>query len=110
MARTTPTVQAEPLTCLEEGCQRQLTVGTRVWFTWLEQASTFAFVGALGTFTARKERKKQGGAYWKAYRKRSGMLQYAYLGKSEALTLERLNASAISRFDSSRGHTASKTR
>ncbi len=109
MARTTPTVQGETLTWLEEGCQRQLTVGTPVWFTWLEQASTFAFVGALGTFTARKERKKQGGAYWKAYRKRRGMLQYAYLGKSEALTLERLNASAMRLFDASRGDTSAKT-
>src|SRR5436853_510316 len=56
MTRTTPMVQGETLTWLEEGCQRHLTVGTPAWFAWLEQASTFAFVGALGTFTARKER------------------------------------------------------
>jgi len=94
MAQTTPMVQGEMLTWLEDGCQRQLTVGTPAWFAWLEQAATFAFVGEQGTFTARKEYKKQGGAYWKAYRKRNSKLQSAYLGKSEALTLERLNNSA----------------
>jgi hypothetical protein len=61
MARTIPTVQGETLTWLEEGGPRHLTVGRPAWFAWLEQASAFAFVGALGTFTARKERKKQGG-------------------------------------------------
>ncbi len=44
-------------------------------------------------FTARKEPpgNRCGGEYWKAYRTGNGKLHRAYLGKSEALTLERLN-------------------
>jgi LuxR family maltose regulon positive regulatory protein len=66
-------------------------VGTPAWFAWLEQATTFAFVGARGRFTARKERRGRTGWYWKAYRKRFGQLRSAYLGKSAELSLERLH-------------------
>jgi LuxR family maltose regulon positive regulatory protein len=57
----------------------------------LEQVTTFAFVGVEGSFTARKERRGRTGWYWKAYRKRAGMVRSAYLGKSADLTLDRLN-------------------
>jgi hypothetical protein len=43
---------------------------------------------------ARKEHMKRGGAYWKAYRKRAGKLHRAYQGKSNEVTLERLQAVA----------------
>jgi len=71
-------------------------VGTPAWYAWLATASTFAFTGEGGTFTARKERagNKRGGWYWKAYRTQHGTLSSSYLGKSEALTLTRLNAAA----------------
>jgi predicted ATPase/DNA-binding CsgD family transcriptional regulator len=73
----------------------QIRVGTSAWYAWLEEVSTFAFTGNIGTFTARKEPKLHGGElYWKAYRKRDGKLYRAYLGKSEDVTLERLNAIA----------------
>src|SRR5207244_1531543 len=70
--------------------------GTPYWYAWLTTASTFAFTSDSGTFTARKERagNKRGGWYWKAYRKRGGTLSSAYLGKSETLTIERLQAVA----------------
>src|SRR5258708_37665701 len=45
------------------------------------------------TFTARKE-QRPGGWYWYAYRRSQGKLHSVYLGKSEELTLERLNTTA----------------
>jgi LuxR family transcriptional regulator, maltose regulon positive regulatory protein len=76
-----------------------ITVGTEAWFAWLEQASPFAFVGAGGRYTARKERAGRSGWYWKAYRMERGRLRRAYLGKSAELTLERLSAAADSLAD-----------
>jgi predicted ATPase/DNA-binding CsgD family transcriptional regulator len=95
MARTTPVVRGDILTWDVETPERQIRVGTPAWFAWLEEVSTFAFIGRSGTFTARKEPKPNGGAYWRAYRKRNGKLHRAYLGKSEDITLERLNAIAV---------------
>ena len=94
MARTTPVVRGEILTWDGETHERQIRVGAPAWFAWLEEASTFAFTSSMGTFTARKEPKPHGGAYWKAYRKRDGKLRRAYLGKSEDVTLERLHTIA----------------
>jgi predicted ATPase/DNA-binding CsgD family transcriptional regulator len=50
----------------------------------------------------RRERKRHGW-YWYAYSRRGGRLRKSYLGKSERLTLERLNAAA----QSLAGHDAS---
>ena len=68
---------------------------TDAWYTWLadQHIQSFSFRHPLGTFTARRERKRYGW-YWYAYRKRAGRLYKAYLGKTEELTLERLNAAA----------------
>jgi LuxR family maltose regulon positive regulatory protein len=76
--------------------EQEVAVGTPSWFAWLETASTFSFVCDGGHFTARKERssRQRGGWYWKAYRKQGGKLYSRYLGKSEALTQERLLAIA----------------
>jgi predicted ATPase/DNA-binding CsgD family transcriptional regulator len=94
MARTTPVVRDNILTRSVDRREHQLYVGTPDWYTWLEEVSTFAFVNDTGTFTARKEPGQHGGIYWKAYRKRDGKLHHAYLGKSQDITLERLNAVA----------------
>src|SRR5207302_4856769 len=92
----TPTVQGEILVYRQDGQEQVLTVGTAAWFAWLETASTFSFVSEEGLFTARREQAghKRGGWYWKAYRKQHGKLSSRYLGKSETLTLERLQAAA----------------
>jgi LuxR family maltose regulon positive regulatory protein len=92
MARTTPRVAGATLIARADDA-RTITVGTPAWYTWLEGATTFAFVGAGGSFTARKERRRADG-YWKAYRKRAGVVRSAYLGKSADLTLERLQTAA----------------
>jgi hypothetical protein len=44
----TPTVQGETLVYLQDEQERELTVGTPVWFAWLETASTFSFVSEKG--------------------------------------------------------------
>src|SRR5947209_14517496 len=70
-------------------------VGSSAWYTWLadEQNLSFSLRNDLGTFTARRERQRQGW-YWYAYRKCEGKLRKAYLGKSETLTIEHLHAAA----------------
>ena len=78
MARTTPRVAGATLIPRADDA-RAIAVGTPDWYVWLDEASTFAFVGAAGSFTVRKERRRAGG-YWKAYRKRAGVVRSAYLG------------------------------
>src|SRR3954452_16996849 len=68
-------------------------VGSPTWYAWLTGATSFAFMGDYGRFTAHKERRGTR-EYWKAYRHRAGRLYRAYLGKSSELTLDRPNAVA----------------
>lgn len=68
MARTTPRVEDGTLVAAP-GVTDAIVIGTAAWYVWLEQATTFAFAGVGGTFTARKERRGRTGWYWKAYRK-----------------------------------------
>src|SRR5262245_34757271 len=89
MAHATPQVTGDRL-IRPDRRDEVITVGTATWFDWLEQATTFAFVGVDGRYTARKERAGRTGWYWKAYRMERGKLRRAYLGKSSELTLERL--------------------
>lgn len=90
MARNTPRVYENRLTFAgnDEGC---IVVGTAEWFSWLEGANSFAFTSRSGKFTARKEPRGRGGAYWKAYVTVGGALHRAYLGKTSDLTLSLLN-------------------
>jgi len=97
VAHSTPLVRFDTLLYQQNGLQHSLTVGTSEWYAWLNNFPTFAFSSEYGSFTARKETagNRRGGAYWKAYRTRNGKLHRAYLGKSEALKLERLNEIAF---------------
>ena len=54
-----------------------LAVGSPAWFVWLadDAARSFSFRSPPGTFTARKERRQRGGAYWVAYRTAGGRQQ-----------------------------------
>jgi hypothetical protein len=70
-----------------------ISIGTAEWYSWLEQHHAFTFETPSTTFTARKEQRPEGW-YWYAYRRMRGKLHNFYLGKSEELTLERLNAAA----------------
>jgi LuxR family maltose regulon positive regulatory protein len=64
--------------------------GSPEWFAWLEQVSSFAFVGKSGHYSARKEAKQRGDGYWSAHLATSEHLTKRYLGKSADLTLARL--------------------
>lgn len=104
MARLTPTVRGATLVDSRSGKDEFLAVGTPAWYAWLATASSFTFQSDSGSFLARNERagNRRGGWYWKAYRTQHGVLSSRYLGKSEALTLERLNAAARMLASSSR--------
>ena len=71
-------------------------VGSEAWYAWLsnEKNSSFSFRSHLGTCTVRRERQGSGW-YWYAYRKHEGKIRKAYLGKSEGLTLDRLNRALV---------------
>ncbi len=64
-------------------------VGSAAWFAWLTAAKKFAFRDNHGKFVARSEMRRNN-LYWYAERRRAGKLTKLYLGKSEDLTLERL--------------------
>jgi len=60
------------------------------WFAWLDFVSSFAFWGKHGHYTARKERRPRGEAYWYAYLGVGKKLTKKYLGKTSGVTLARL--------------------
>ena len=60
------------------------------WFAWLDEVSSFAFLGKSGHYTARKEAKQRGDRYWYAYLSIGEHLTKKYLGKAADLTLARL--------------------
>src|SRR5215211_6068643 len=78
-----------------------LAVGSPAWFAWLtdDAARSFSFRSPSGAYTARKERRQRGGAYWVAYRTAASRQHKVYLGKAEDLTPERLDkvAAALAR-------------
>jgi LuxR family maltose regulon positive regulatory protein len=78
------------------GAAAGLVVGSPAWFAWLADgaARSFSFRSPAGAYTARKERRQRGGAYWVAYRTAAGRQHKLYLGKAEDLTPERLDTAA----------------
>src|SRR2546429_4061688 len=64
-------------------------VGSAAWYTWLAnvQNKSFSFRNEVGTFTARRERQRNGW-YWYAYRRSKGKLHKVYLGRTEELRSE----------------------
>jgi len=72
----------------------RIPVGSQLWYEWLSTAKSFSFKSQRGCFVAQCE-KRRNRAYWYAYR-RAGKLIKVYLGKTEELTLERLEQASIS--------------
>src|SRR5689334_11924345 len=67
------------------------------WLTWLESISSFAFYSRSGAHcTVRKETIQQRGAYWYSYRSLQGRTTKRYLGRTDNISLERLEAVAES--------------
>src|SRR3954469_19699305 len=71
----TAIVQEAVLTYRQGQQDVQLAVDSAGWFAWLETASSFAFMGAAGRFTARKERDGGAGGYWHAARTQAGQVR-----------------------------------
>jgi LuxR family maltose regulon positive regulatory protein len=69
-------------------------VGSPGWFAWLADGDGFGYEGEVGHFTARRELRR-GIPYWYAYRSRGGRFFKTYLGKSTALTRERLEQACV---------------
>src|SRR5690349_11044007 len=95
MARSIPRVREGSLQeqSSEDTSTDAISIGTAAWHTWSEQHHAFTFETPRMTFTARKE-QRPGGWYWYTYRRMRGKLHSFYLGKSEELILQRLNAAA----------------
>jgi predicted ATPase/DNA-binding CsgD family transcriptional regulator len=92
VAKNLPTVTGKTLLYQKQGHEQFVRVGTPAWYTWLQQARAFTFRTSSRQYTVRKEQasNRRGGWYWKAYYRRAGKLCSTYLGKSERLSLERL--------------------
>src|SRR5215472_7457066 len=73
-----------------EQTQLDIVPESPAWFGWIEQVSSFAFAGQCGHYTARKENRARGEAYWYAYLGVGQKLNKKYLGTSRELTLARL--------------------
>jgi LuxR family maltose regulon positive regulatory protein len=95
MARSTPRVHEKrlELPATHEGKRECIDIDSLNWYAWLENNRVFRFESDTGSFTARKERRPRGW-YWYAYRRIQGMLHIAYLGRSQELTFDLLNAQA----------------
>ncbi|MBV9257655.1 MAG: LuxR family transcriptional regulator, partial [Ktedonobacteraceae bacterium] len=78
------------------GVTLPLDEGSLAWREWLEQATSFAFHGQRGTYTARREQIKPDDWYWYAYQRSQKRVRKKYLGKSAALSLQRLEEVAAS--------------
>jgi LuxR family maltose regulon positive regulatory protein len=64
------------------------------WQSWLGSATSFAFHGKRGSLNVYRERRPRGGAYWYAYQTKEGRTRKRYLGRSETLSLARLEETA----------------
>ncbi|HET8843164.1 MAG TPA: AAA family ATPase, partial [Ktedonobacteraceae bacterium] len=96
MRRNRSIVTGNVLRYQEQGQEQTVPVGTETWYVWLRSARAFTFHTSSGRFTVRREQagNGRGGWYWKAYCRQGGKLCSAYLGKTERLSLERLQTVA----------------
>ena len=105
MAKTTPKIRLNQLLCpLTQ--QPLCELDSPEWFDWLENATSFRFFStrrrpvhrnytiALSPISVRKEKRRRG-FLWYAYRRDSGILYKRYVGKTEALTANRLDEVAM---------------
>jgi hypothetical protein len=74
-------------------------IGSHEWWEWVssDKAESFRFECDHGVkgYRARKESiKSRSGSFWYAYKRVGGKLRKRYLGKSDELTLERLESAA----------------
>ena len=91
-----PVVMDGTLQVAAAGKSPGVVVGSPAWFAWLsdDSARSFSFRTPTGNYTARKERRQRGGAYWVAYRTVAGRQYKKYLGTLADLTPEHLAEAA----------------
>lgn len=101
MAHKTPVVQRQQL-FLPPHTDPLCTVDSPQWVAWLHTATHFRFCSTqcvplirgygvpLAPISLRKEARRRG-QFWYAYRRASRRLYKRYVGRSEYLTLDRLN-------------------
>jgi hypothetical protein len=67
-------------------------IGSPAWFCWLAQIDAFCYQPphASDRLTVRKEKRRHQ-FYWYAYMKNARKLHNAYVGKTEAVTVDRLH-------------------
>jgi hypothetical protein len=100
MAQMTPKVTLNQL-YLPDSTEPVCTVESPTWFDWLHQAKAFRYYSqqrhnivrghgpAFAPISLRKEKRRRG-YLWYAYRRSYRVLHKRYVGKSEALTCDRL--------------------
>lgn len=67
-----------------------ISIGSVEWYAWLKDHHTFSFENISGTISMQKI-QQEGSSYWFAYRRYRGKSCKIGMGKSEELSLERLN-------------------
>lgn len=103
MAKTIPMVR-DGILLDDQTAGPTIYLDTPAWFAWLEAPATGAprarFSYAIfnwsqgyidGFLTVRKERRQRGGAYWLVYRRQGRRLRKVYVGRSAALTRDKLD-------------------
>ncbi|MDQ6661193.1 MAG: LuxR C-terminal-related transcriptional regulator [Chloroflexota bacterium] len=79
------------LTGQENGAYRSLLEEGKDWLKWLEEHRAFAFHGRNGQINLLKEKRRRGReGYWYAYQRHEGRMVKRYIGRSEQLSMERL--------------------
>ncbi len=66
------------------------------WQSWLREVTSFAFHSPAGSLNVYLERRPRGGAYWYAYQTKEGRTRKRYLGRTQTLSLARLEETALS--------------
>ncbi len=64
------------------------------WLAWLREVSSFAFRGVSGSLNVYLEARSPGGQYWYAYHTSRDRTRKRYLGRTETLSLARLEETA----------------
>lgn len=71
-----------------------LRVSSPEWFDWLSAGRTFYFQGRNDDGITIRSEKRRRGLSWYAFKRRSGKLKKTYVGRTPAVTLEKLEAVA----------------
>lgn len=105
MAKATPKIRNQQLFCYPDP-KPVCAVDSPTWFIWLETATTFRYFSGqrcnvydgygplFAPVSFRKERRRRGWL-WYAYRRVYGVLHKRYVGRSEGLTMAKLEETAV---------------